>query len=249
MKKFVFAMFASFAVLAGQVQAAFDLQVTEIWPGTGNGDDHTSDWFEITNVGDMPWVAATDGELYFDDESANVFEEEEDDSNPGTFITVQVASFMGGIDSIAPGESVIYVDEAVSTDSSDAAIFLWETTWVQPIQDAGLTSPRLGFYDGSGLSGSGGDAVTLFIDADLDGIDQDDFISRTAYPSNLGNLGKSYDTVVGAYTTANFPGVVSAPNDENIVAIATPGYLVPEPSSVVLVLMAGLAGLPQRKRN
>lgn len=33
------------------VQAAFDLQVSEIWTGQA-GSDVTEDWFEIVNLGD-----------------------------------------------------------------------------------------------------------------------------------------------------------------------------------------------------
>ena len=43
-----------------------DLQITEIWAGQ-NGSDLTSDWFEITNFGDIPWISGVNGNLFYED--------------------------------------------------------------------------------------------------------------------------------------------------------------------------------------
>lgn len=67
--------------------AVSDLQITEIWPGNEPGSNLTSDRFELTNYGDTAWVAATDGDLYFDD-----------DSQDGT-----TADLLKGISTILPG--------------------------------------------------------------------------------------------------------------------------------------------------
>jgi len=88
---------AACAVAAGMSSTAFgqfDLQITEMWPGNEPGSNLTADWFELTNFGDTAWDAAVDGDLYFDD---------------GSF-DPSAADLMNGITSIAPGESVVFVD-------------------------------------------------------------------------------------------------------------------------------------------
>ncbi|PHI20300.1 hypothetical protein CEQ90_08935 [Lewinellaceae bacterium SD302] len=57
-------------MLQSTLNAQFDLQVTEIFPGQ-TGSDLTEDWFEVTNVGDQAWISGVDGDLYYDDESAD----------------------------------------------------------------------------------------------------------------------------------------------------------------------------------
>ena len=42
---------------------SFALVVTEAWVGQA-GDDVTADWFELTNVGERPWVAGVDAALF-----------------------------------------------------------------------------------------------------------------------------------------------------------------------------------------
>ena len=52
------------------VTSTSDLIITEIFSGQA-GTDLTADWFEIENVGTGAWVSGVDGDLYYDDESAD----------------------------------------------------------------------------------------------------------------------------------------------------------------------------------
>ena len=93
------------ACLASQSLASFNLQVTEIWSGNTGSNNLTDDWFEVTNFGSMPWTSA-DGTLFFDDSPPNV---------------ASVVPLLG-IASIAPGESVIFVD---GDETAGLNLFLW----------------------------------------------------------------------------------------------------------------------------
>ncbi|QEG32866.1 PEP-CTERM sorting domain-containing protein [Bythopirellula goksoeyrii] len=203
------------ALLSSQAMAAFDLRITEIWPGNTDGENLTDDWFEVTNYGDMAWVEATDGNLYFDDDSFDA----------------TTADLLFGVDTIAPGESVIFVDGNAGTGGINT--FLWADTWgtlVSPL-------PQVGSYEGSGL-GQGGDAIGLWITSvaptgspDITG----------SYPDGNGSLGGSYDLVLGSFSTVgNAAGAVAtAVNDIGEPAIGSPGSVgVPEPASLALVGMS-----------
>ncbi|MEO0898157.1 MAG: DUF3616 domain-containing protein [Bacteroidota bacterium] len=116
--------------------ASFDLQITEMWVGQ-DGTDLTADWFEITNFGQVAWVAGVDSNLYYDDESQDPV----------------VADLINGITDIQPGESVVIVID------NDAAVNVFSTVWSP---DYDLNGVEIGWTDGSGL-GQGGDGVTLFV--------------------------------------------------------------------------------------
>ena len=203
--------------LASSAHAGFDLQITEMWMGNDPGSNLSEDWFEITNFGDTSWTTA-DGNLYMDDDSADTGD----------------AAIMTGITSIAPGETVVFVDESTSSD--------WSTLWTPEV-----TLPQVGDYDGKGL-GQGGDGVSLFIDnGGLSLIDYE------LYPDASANGGQSWDVTLGAFSTVgNASGAVATIelNDENQPAIGSPGSTasIPEPTSLVLVLSCGLGLLFIRKR-
>ena len=209
--------------LVAPAYAAFDLQVTEIWPGNEPGTSLTADWFEVTNFGDMPWVAAVDGDLYFDDDS----------EDPTT------ADPISGVASIAPGESVIFVD------AGDGGV-QYLTTWTPEIPLANF--PQIGTYAGSGLS-QGGDAVSLWI-SPVPPVGAPDIVQ--AYPNALNFGGRSYDVQLGAFSTVgNVAGAVETTdlNDAGQSAIGSPGTISPEPGSLVLMLLgAAAAGLGYRRR-
>jgi len=214
--KFVLASVGALA--ASAASADFELQITEIWPGNEPGDNLTDDWFEITNVGDMPWSAATDGNLWYDDDSAD----------PTT------ADLISGVDSIAPGESVVLVDDG---EEGAAA---WAELW-----GVDIDLPQVGYYDGSGLS-QGGDGVSVWISADPPVSEPDLF---ELYPDAELNGGQSYDVLLGEFSTVgNASGAVAttATNDVGQPAIASPGT-IPAPASALLVL-GGLAAGARRRR-
>ncbi len=124
MNKPVIAALAA-VVAAGSAQAAFDLRITEIWPGNEPGSNLTDDWFEVTNFGDTAFTFGVDGALAFDDES-------QDFADSGELM---------GVVTIGAGESVVFVD-------GNAVEF--GLVW-----GAGVSGVQIGTYDGSGLGQGG----------------------------------------------------------------------------------------------
>jgi hypothetical protein len=116
------------------------LVVTEVVPwGSGNGNTpYGADWFEVTNKG-AAQVDITGFKM--DDDSGNFAN----------------AVALTGITTIAPGESVIFIE--TSDLATTKAAFL--TAWFGANVPAGL---QVGAYSGSGVGlGNGGDAVNLFL--------------------------------------------------------------------------------------
>ncbi|WP_136636740.1 ExeM/NucH family extracellular endonuclease [Pseudooceanicola onchidii] len=187
----------------------FDLQITEIWPGNEPGGNLTSDWIEITNFGDVAWVAGIDPDLYYDDESASAVD----------------ADMIFGITSIAPGESVVVVID------DEGGIAGFEAVWGNHIGD----DVQIGWSDGAGL-GQGGDAATiLFGDAevravlDFEAYPDAELTGGQSYDPVLGMF--SYAGVFGAYATDTL-------NDEGQAAVGTPGALpVDEPVVYTLEIL------------
>jgi hypothetical protein len=207
-------------LVTGSGFADFDLQVTEMWPGNDPGSNLSEDWFEITNFGDMPWTAAVDGDLWFDDDSFD----------PTT------ADLMSGIAAIFPGESVVFVDGG-SIGATD-----WSTLW-SPV----VTLPQVGSYEGAGLS-QGGDAVGIWISFGAP-VGPPDFTATypdatlhggQSYDTVLGEFS----------TVGNSSGAVATlmVNDAGQPAIGSPGSVVPEPGSLALILI-GWGALVLRQRR
>jgi hypothetical protein len=160
--------------------AQFDLQITELFPGQ-DGDDLTEDWFEITNNGSSAWVAGTDEDLYYDDESQDA----------GDAVLIQ------NITDIQPGESVVVV---LTNDPADVTAF--ENVWSEVLD---LSNMEVGYADGSGLGG-GGDGATLWLgDPTLSAP-----IATGNYPDTAGNDGQSYDVELSEFSTVgNANGAVA----------------------------------------
>ncbi|MEL6998773.1 MAG: choice-of-anchor I family protein, partial [Pseudomonadota bacterium] len=192
----------------------FNLQITEIWPGNDQNPDLTEDWFEVTNTGTEAWVAATEGDLYFDDVSASTAD----------------ADLLSGISQIDPGETVIFID--------DTNTVTFESVWA-PVID--LTNVQIGTYSGAGLGG-GGDAVNLFLDPNSDG-DLSDVVTldSEAYPDTASNPGASFDVPNAAFSVDGVNGAVAtAPNSAGESAIGSPGNgaaIVPQVADFTLELL------------
>ena len=172
--------------IASPAWAAFNLQISEIWPGNATGENLTDDWFEVTNLGDMPWTSG-DGILFYDDDSAD----------PTT------ADQLFGIETIAPGESVVFVDGNAGTGGLNLTV--WHNVWDGPLASAGRAVPQVGSYEGAGL-GQGGDAVSLFLDADGGAVAAGDVIDIASYPDANASGGASYDGLLNAFSSAAAEG-------------------------------------------
>ncbi len=189
----------------------FNLQITEIWPGNGEGDDLTEDWFEITNLGSEAWESGVAPELYYDDESQ----------------APEDATVINGLTQLNPGETAI----VVVGEAGDANTF--RTVWESVID---LNNVEIGYTDGSGLGG-GGDAVSLFVglpSAEATPVDVEAYPDTDAYP------GQSYDVTLSAFSIAGENGAVATDvNDANEAAIASPGTLPPSNDNDDEVLVFG----------
>lgn len=212
-------------VLALSFVAAANAQlaVTEIWAGGIAGDEATSDWVEITNLGGQ---AAPTAGWYYDDDSADPTKDDP----------------VLGLGSIAAGESVIVLISWEDDWNSFADAELAFTT--QWDVNGSLNGVQIGYVDGGSGLGSGGDGA-FFFDGNQAGAntvvsqtyvgptDVASFVSLGdgSWTNQLAQVG-----VLDAYASNN-----PATNAPNIgPAIGSPGIL-PEPTSLVLLSAALLA--------
>lgn len=161
--------------------AALNLIITEIFSGQ-EGDDLTEDWFEIYNAGTVAWTSGLDGDLYYDDESADA----------------STADLIQGISVIQPGGYAI----VLITDNAGNEVSTFNSVW-SPVID--LSGVEVGYTDGAGL-GSGGDAVNIWLgDPNLSLP-----IDTASYPDTASNDGQTYDVQLGAFSTVgNVNGAVT----------------------------------------
>jgi len=217
-------------LMAGAAQATVDLQVTEVYEGV-SGDDVTEDWVEITNFGDMAFTFGTSGDLYFDDGSADPTEDE----------------MVTGITDITPGESVVVV---LANSTSDVTDF--ENAW----GSSNLTGVEIGYLDGDepgGLS-QGGESL-FFFDGNTNGANT--VISASYTGVNSGTQGSTWEDLVGdgvldSQSVDGVNGAYTAPtaagNFDEFALIGSPGQ-IPEPGSLALLGLGGLALLGSRRRR
>jgi hypothetical protein len=127
---------AGFSLAVTDVAEASALIISEVAPWGSGNSPYAADWFEVTNTSASP-VSVTGWKM---DDNSNSF---------------GVAVALNGISSIAPGESVIFMETA-----SLAARAAFLGVWFGANPPAGL---QVGTYSGSGVGlGTGGDAVNLY---------------------------------------------------------------------------------------
>ncbi|SKA86079.1 Uncharacterized protein YjiK [Prosthecobacter debontii] len=111
--------------------------ISEVAPWSSGSSPVGADWFELTNTSSSS-VDITGWKV--DDDSASFAS----------------AIALSGITSIAPGESVIFIESSTPTDT--ASLFL--STWFGGSPPAGL---QIGTYSGSGIGlSTGGDQVNVY---------------------------------------------------------------------------------------
>jgi Lamin Tail Domain len=120
--------------------AGESIRITEVAPwGSGNGP-YAADWFELTNTG----TAALNPSTWKFDDSTPAF---------------STALNLTGISSIAPGESVIYMEVGSATTPA-AVSAAFRLSWFGASPPAAL---QIGTYSGSGVGlSTGGDEVNIF---------------------------------------------------------------------------------------
>ncbi len=221
MKKTHFILAACFA-LGFACSAPASIIISEVDPsGSGTTNTYNADWFELTNTGT----------------SAQSITGWEMDDNSHTFAS---AVALRGVTSIAPGQSVVFV-EGTATGSTDATIdAAFENFWFGSNIPAGFT---IGNYGGSGVGlsqtadevniyNAGGTEVTgVGFGATASGVTLDNTagLGSATQPDPIISTNSTVG-VNGAFTSAN--SVSPAPSE-----IGSPG-VVPEPSTLIL---AGLS--------
>lgn len=199
---------------AAQAQLAF----TEVAPWSSGNSTVAADWFELTNFG----TSAVDITGWKIDDSSNSF---------GSSVALV------GVTSIAPGESVIFIEGAAANAN-------FVPKWFGGGAPASL---QIGRYSGSGIGlGTSGDALNLY---DAGGVLQTrvDFgASPTAAPfatfdNSAGLSGLTLTTLSVAGVNGAFVAFAGG-------EIGSPG-VVPEPGTWALMLagMALLAGAARRR--
>ncbi len=190
------------------------LVITEVAPWSSGNSPVAADWFEVTNIGGAP-VDLTGWKV--------------DDSSESPVAALALL----GVPSIAPGESVIFIETA--NPVAVKATFL--TTWFGANPPSGL---QVGSYTGTGIGlSTGGDAVNLYDPAGVLRAHVD-FKASPAGPSfaTFDNAAASNGGTIGLLSVAGVNGAFVAAGDPN--EIGSPGSAV---SSFLLPSSARVAGL------
>jgi uncharacterized protein YjiK len=182
--------------------------ISEVSPWASGNSTLGSDWFELTNTG----TAIQDITGWRMDDDSNSF-------------AASVA--LNGITTIAPGESVIFIENATSKKTQFLSL------WFGANPPANL---QVGFYSGSGVGlGTGGDAVNIFDSTGEKRAGVTFGVSTTTSPL------KTFDNAAGinnaAIATLSAVGVNGAfsINDGLSIAIGSPGTIGAPPTPVVTI--------------
>jgi len=182
------------------------LIITEVAPwSSGNSPGVAADWFEVTNVSSSP-VDITGWRV--------------DDSGP-SFAT---AIALNGITSIAPGESVIFLESSTSNPPA-TVVANFKSVWFGANVPAGL---QVGTYQGSGIGlSTGGDAVNLYNAAGgLHSSVSFGASDATSPYQTFDNTAALNNTSVSRLSVAGENGAFVAAN--SAIEIGSPGYSAPD---------------------
>ena len=209
--------------------------ISEVHPTGSSTTTYVSDWFELTNTG-VDAVSTSGWQV--------------DDASNGT---VKLA--LRGISSIAPGQSVVFIetDALAATDAAKDTAF--KAAWF------GTNIPSnflLGYYGGSGIGlSSAGDAVNIF-DSTNALITRVDFGSTVASVGitldNAAGIGSTNVAVTATISTLSAVGVNGAFTSVTGNEIGSPGLIspsaVPVPAAVWMFLtgLMGFLGLNRKRK-
>lgn len=189
-----------------------NLIITEVAPWSSGNSPVAADWFEVTNVG----TAAQDIAGWKMDDNSNSF-------------SSSVA--LNGITSIAPGESVIFIETGTGqTAAGNGANF--RTLWFAANPPANL---QIGSYGGAGVGlGTGGDAVNLF---NAGGVLQANVVfgnsPSVTFPT-FDNTAGLNNTTISTLSAVGINGAFSAPGDTK--EIGSPGTIGSPTAPVVSIV-------------
>jgi MYXO-CTERM domain-containing protein len=216
------------AVSAAAASGSATLVITEIWAGSPSNPDHTSDWFELSNTGNMPYDLNANP-LWYDDDSADPTKDD--------------MLVPGGDGIINPGEAVVIL-VSWEDDFFDFAEARnqFKATW------GALNTIDIGYIAGGSGLGGGGDEVWLF-DGNTagantvatQGYDNDDFASWIWNPET-----ESWNDELAE--AGKFLARESNPTggDPLQPAIGSPGF-IPTPGTAAILGLAGIASVRRRR--
>ncbi|MDT0507339.1 SdiA-regulated domain-containing protein [Novosphingobium sp. MMS21-SN21R] len=195
--------------------------ISEVAPWSSGNSPIAADWFEVTNGGTT---------------TLNITGWKVDD-NSNSFAA---ALSLNGITSIAPGESVIFMES--STPATAVAAF--KNIWFGGNAPAGL---QIGTYTGSGIGlSTGGDAVNLY---NASGVLQANVVfgaSPTGPYATFDNSAGLNNTTISTLSANNTKGAFKAANDQ--AEIGSPG-VVAEIAPVITSNGGGSTTLIQINEN
>ena len=214
-----FALTASLLPVVAQAQ----LKITEV-NSTGSGNStYAKDWFELRNDGPL---------------ALNITGWKVDDSSADFALSLALR----GVLSIAPGQTVVFMESNTSGSSDAANGAAFGSAWFGGSVPSGFT---LGFYGGAniGLSATS-DAVNIYDSTGL---------LQAGVTFGLATTGTSFDNAAGLsglISQLSVVGVNGAFNSVTGSEIGSPGIApVPEPATLALA-GAGVAALwTFRRRN
>jgi Lamin Tail Domain/PEP-CTERM motif len=231
MKRFELKTLVAAALAAASFTSAHAaLIISEAAPYASGNTPFGQDWFELTNTGATA-IALGGWRM--------------DDSSPSFATSVPLS----GVTSIAPGESVIFIECGASNCGTVGGLF--QTYWGAPVARV-----QIGTYSGAGIGlSTGGDAINIFDSAGM---------VQASVSFGASTTGRTFDNAAGlngsAITTLSTVGVNGAFNSVGVLTgtggggldIGSPGSIaaVPEPETYAMLLAGLLAvGTLVRRRQ
>jgi hypothetical protein len=225
-----------FVALASSASAAIIISEVDPSGSSSTSNTYNADWFELTNTG----LSAQDITGWKIDDNSHAF---------GSAVALR------GVTSIAPGQSVVFVEGSADGTGDTTLDSNFESFWFGNSVPAGFT---IGNYGGAGVGLSQtADEVNIYNAGGTEVVGVGFGVSSTGISfDNAAGLGNSTqpDTIIaipsvvgidGAFSSANV--VAGQPNE-----IGSPGVIaaVPEPTSFALVCLgAGVIAVSRTARR